>query len=108
MENMALKYAMKLEGILCEYLDCNCHEFGVKANFDLVNKDWRGPINFALGYKYANSNNDKNMKKEINFFLGDILLGSSISDLVNQYENKDVAYKRIDEIIVEFEKILKM
>lgn len=63
-----LNCANKLEGILRKYLHCNYNEFGVKANDNLIEFDWKSPINFALGYCYAQSNKDPKVKKNIDFF----------------------------------------
>ena len=113
MEGKVLKYGNKLEGILRSYLNCEYHEFGVKSNDNLTKYDWRSPINFALGYKYAQSNKDENVKRKIEYFLGNVLIGSSISDVVNQYEyyefsNEDEAYEKVEDIIAEFDKLLKL
>ena len=110
---MVLKKANCLEGILRGFLDCHYNDFGVKANNSLTSNDWKSPINFALGFKYALSNKNPEVKKAIDNFLGNILIGKNIADIIENYEyqglkNKDEAYKKIDEIIDEFEKILKM
>lgn len=85
-ENPVLNHANKLEGLLRGYLNCHYTEFGVKANDNLLSYDWRSPINFALGYRYASSNNDQHVKEAIDYFLGNELQGQSISDIVEQYE----------------------
>jgi len=113
MEDKVLKYGNILEGILRSYLKCGYHEFGVKSNDNLTQYDWRSPINFALGYKYAQSNNDEKVKREIEYFLGNVLIGNSISDVINQYEyddhsNEDEAYEKVENIIAELDKILKL
>lgn len=112
MENRALSLGNRLEGILRGFLDCGYNEFGVKSNDNLTKTDWRSPINFALGYKYAQSNRDENIKREIEYFLGNILVGISIGDVINKYEyygypNVDTAYEEVEHIIDEFESILK-
>lgn len=112
MENKVLKYGNKLEGVLRRYLNCGYHEFGVKSNDNLTMKDWRSPINFALGYRYAQSNNDEDVKKEIEYFLGDVLIGNSIDDVIKQlnywgFKDEDEAYDHIENIINKLEQILK-
>lgn len=112
-DDKALEKATKLEGILRGFLECHYGDFGVKANDDLLNQDWKSPINFALGYKYAMSGRNDEVKKEIEYFLGNVLIGKSIADIIKNYENEGLsseeeAYEKVDEIIDEFEKILKM
>ena len=113
MENQILKYGNRLEGILRRYLNCGYHEFGVKSNNNLTTSDWRSPINFALGYKYAESNNNDNVKKEIEYFLGDVLIGKSFCDVIERldyygFENETEAYEAINKIIESFEEIIDM
>ena len=107
--NPVLEKANRLEGILRSFLNCHYTEFGVKANGNLDDNDWKRPINFAWGYKYALS---PTMKEKIDYFLSDVLIGNSIGDILRKYEyygfnSKNEAYKKIDEIIEELEKILK-
>ena len=109
--NRNLSYGNRLEGILRSYLNCNYCEFGVKSNNNLTTTDWRSPINFALGYRYAQSNNDEDVKKRIEYFLGDELIGFSIEDITKLYKHyglsdENEAYKKIENIINELEKIL--
>ena len=104
-------YNRKLEGILREHLSCNYTEFGVKANGHLE-EDWRSPINFALGYKYASSKRNLSIKDQIDYFLGNIIEGNSAKDLVQNfdeygYESKENALDKVGKIIDEVEKILK-
>lgn len=108
-----LELANKLERILRNYLKCNYNEFGVKANGNLSDVDWKSPINFALGHVYAKANNSKEAKDAIDSFLGNKLIGESITDLVNDYEsysfsNEDEVYSYINTIIEELEKLLNM
>lgn len=81
-QNKVLEYANKLEHILCHYLECDYTEFGVKANDNLTRYNWQSPINFALGYRYASSNKDPKVKADIDYFLGNVLEGQSIGDVV--------------------------
>ena len=67
--NKALDLANKLEILLRKYLNCHYTDFGVKANDDLLNRDWKSPINFALGYKYANSTNNQDIIDYFNYLL---------------------------------------
>ena len=114
MANMVLEKANRLEGILREFLDCHYIDFGVKANDNLTSNDWKSPINFALGFKYALSNKSPEVKEAIDNFFGFLFVDEkSIGDVIRNYKyqgfkSKYEAYKRIDEIISEFEKILKM
>lgn len=72
------------------------------------------PINFALCFKYALSNKSPEVKEAIDNFFGFLFVDEkSIGDVIRNYKyqgfkSKYEAYKRIDEIISEFEKILKM
>ena len=106
--NLVLEKANRLEGVLRNFLHCDYTEFGVKANGHLDDNDWKSPINFALGYKYALS---PKMKEEIDYFLGNVLIGNSIGEIVKNYEwygfnSKSETFKKIDDIIEELEKIL--
>ena len=106
-----LSVANKLEGLLRRYLNCDYTEFGVKANDNLLSYDWKSPICFALGHKYAQSHNDKKTKDEIDTFLGNTLQGQNVSDLVDRYEyygfdTKEDALKAAENIIKSVEKIL--
>ena len=110
--NRMLDLANRLERILCQYLDCHYNDFGVKANDNLTTDDWRSPINFALGHRYACSSNDKDLKEKIDFFLGETLIGDSIGDIIKRHKdfsfpNADEAYSNIERIIDELENILK-
>ncbi|WP_188400209.1 hypothetical protein [Sporomusa sp. GT1] len=110
-ENTVLNYANQLEGLLRKYLNCHYTDFGVKANDNLTKSDWKSPINFALGHKYAISNNDPKVKESIDFFLGNDLQGESIGDIIERYEyygfnNVEDAYKYIKDAIANLEKIL--
>ena len=78
-------YANELEGVLRNYLNCHYTEFGVKANGNLDSSDWKSPVNFALGYKYAESNNDPAIKQEIDYFLGNDFYGENMGDIVGRY-----------------------
>lgn len=103
----------RLEGILSSYLDCNYNDFGVKSNDYLTKQDWKSPIYFALGYKYAQSKRDADVKREIDYFLGDIFIGQSIEDVIIKYNyygflDKDEAYSVVEDIIDNVEKILYM
>ena len=113
MADKALEKATKLECILRRFLECHYSDFGVKANDDLLNQDWRSPMNFALGFKYSKSDKNPTVKKEIGYFLGNVLIGRNIDDIIKNYEregltSEEEAYEKVDEIIDEFEKILKM
>lgn len=109
--NNVLMYANLLEGILTKYLDCHWGNFGVKANGCLDNGDWRSPINFALGYKYAESGRNKKIKDEIENFTGNILKGKNMEEIVQNYEqfgysSEKEAYKYLEEAIKKLDKIL--
>lgn len=109
--NRVLELANELERILRKYLECNYVDFGVKANDNLASFDWKSPINFALGYKYAKSNNSHEVKEKINDFLGDVIKGNSIEDIVKNYEfyefgTKDDAYAYVESTIDSLNKIL--
>ena len=102
--NKVLSYANRLEDLLRNYLNCHYTEFGVKANNNLTDRDWKSPINFALGYCYASSNDNPEVKKEIEYFLGNELQGKSIGDVVNNYEHygfttQEEAYEYIHETL---------
>lgn len=110
-QNKILDYANKLEGLLCKYLECNYTEFGVKANGNLIDHDWKSPINFALGYRYASSNKDPKVKEDIDYFLGNTLDGNNISDIVKNYKNyghasPEAALEYIGKTIEALEEIL--
>ena len=109
--NKVLELANKLEGILRKNLDCHYTDFGVKANDNLTTYDWKSPINFALGHKYAKSNNSSKVKEEIDNFLGNDLEGKSIGDIVENYEyynfdTENDAYAYIESTIDSLNKIL--
>ena len=109
--NRVLELANKLEGILRKYLECHYTDFGVKANDKLTTYDWKSPINFALGHKYAKSNNSPKVKEAINCFLGNDLEGKSIGDIVENYNDYDFnteneAYDYIERTIDILNKIL--
>lgn len=110
-QNSVLYYANKLEGILRQYLNCGYNDFGVKANDNLANEDWRSPINFALGCCYGSLNQDPKVKEDIDYFLGNELKGQSIGDIVKQYEyygfdTKEAAFEYIDKTIERLKEIL--
>lgn len=110
-ENKVLDYAIKLEGILRRYLQCDYTEFGVKANDNLIKYDWKSPINFALGYRYASSEKDPEVKKKIDNFLGNEFEGQSIGEILEKYEyygydSKDAALEYVQKVIDDLEKIL--
>ena len=105
--------ANRLERILRRYLDCSYVDFGVKANGQLDTHDWISPINFALGYKYMESNRDPLVKDRITDFLGNRFYGLCINDLLSNLEfynfsGIDDALDEVDAIIDEFEDILNM
>ena len=109
--NKVLELANKLEGILRKYLDCHYTDFGIKANGNLTTYDWKSPINFALGHKYAKSNNSPEVKEAIDYFLGNDLEGKSIGDIVEHYEYYDFktendAYAYIENTINHLNEIL--
>ena len=101
----------QLEGILRKYLDCHYTDFGVKANDNLASRDWKSPINFALGYKYAKSNNSPEVKDAIDYFLGEVFYGENIGDIIKNYEDygfdteKD-AYAHVEDTLKSLQKIL--
>lgn len=106
-----LSLANKLEGILTKYLQCHYGNFGVKANGNLDNYDWKSPINFALGCKYGESEKNSKLKEEIDFFLGNILKGQNMEDLIENYEyygynSQEEVYSYIKETINQLEEIL--
>lgn len=108
-----LEFGNKLEGILRSHLSCDYTEFGVKSNDKLTKLDWKSPINFALGYKYTQSKRAADVKNEIDYFLGDVLVGDSIEDGITRYEyygfsDEHEAYKAVENIIDNVEKILRM
>lgn len=86
MEDEALKKANRLEGILKRFIGCNSNEFGVKANGNLDCGDWQSPINFALGFKYSKSDKNPEVKEAIEYFLGNVLTGKSIADIIKNCE----------------------
>ena len=107
----ASEYANRLEVILREYLKCHYTEFGVKANDNLLSGDWKSPINFALGFRYASSDMDDTVRKDIDDFLGNELIGKNISDIISKYdsyanESEEDAYEAIEQIINRLCKIL--
>lgn len=110
-QNKVLDYATKLENILRHYLGCGYTEFGVKANDNLTRYDWQSPINFALGYRYASSNKASKVKEDIDHFLGNVLVGQSIGDVVEKYEyygydSPEAAFEYIENTIEQLRKIL--
>jgi len=110
-EKSVLSYANKLEGLLRQYLDCHYTDFGVKANDNLTSGDWKSPVNFALGYRYASSNSDPNVKESIDYFLGNEFQGENIGDIIDKYDyygfgSVDEAYDYIDKTIESLRKIL--
>lgn len=107
----AVEYANRLEGILRKYLKCHYTEFGVKANDNLLSEDWKSPINFALGFRYASSDMDETVREDIEDFLGNQLIGKSIGDIISRYdyyayESEEEAYKAIEQIINRLQEIL--
>ncbi|EHO79962.1 hypothetical protein [Fusobacterium ulcerans] len=109
--NNTLEYANRLEELLCRYLKCSFEDFGIKANNNLLIHDWKSPINFALGYAYAASGNNKELKMKIDYFLGNILKGESIEKLIENYEYhgytcEEDAFNYINSTIEALEKIL--
>lgn len=110
-QNRVLGYANKLEHILRQYLNCGYNDFRVKANDYLTTYDWKSPINFALGCRYGSSNQDPEVKKDIDYFLGNEFQGQSIGDVVERYEyynfdTKEAAFEYIDKTIEHLKKIL--
>lgn len=102
--NRVSEYADELEGLLCKYLNCGYHEFGVKANNNLTTYDWQSPIYFALGHLYGVSGNNGTLRNQINDFLGNKLMGKSIGDVVEKYEyygfeSTDEAFNYIENTI---------
>lgn len=109
--NNVLMYANLLEDILTKYLDCHWGNFGVKANGYLDNGDWKSPINFALGCKYGEAGKSEKMKDEIENFIGNILKGKNMEEIVQNYEqfgysSENEAYKYLEETIKKLDEIL--
>lgn len=92
MLNTIRNCANKLEVVLKNYLNCNFSEFGIKSNGCLDKTDWKSPINFALGYKYAESNKNPKIKDEIENFLY-TLKGSNIQEIIYKHEQFDFSSK---------------
>ena len=106
-----LERANKLERVLRDYLQCNYTDFGVKANGRLDTQDWLSPVNFALGFKYAESGSNSDVKEWINDFLGNRFYGLNMNDLVSNFDEygfktKEKALEYIDDIIEELTRIL--
>ena len=104
--------AQSLEGILRKHLKCHYLDFGIKANDNLLRDDWKSPVNFALGHRYALSHNDEKVKEDINDFLGDKFIGQHIMDVVDNYEDyglnsPEEAVERVREIINEIRDLLQ-
>lgn len=102
----------RLENILKEFLNCEYNDFGVKSNDNLCNSDWKSPINFALGYRYALSNQDPSVKESIDYFLGNSFIGENIGDVIHEHlyyglDTKEDAISKVNSIIDELENILK-
>ena len=108
------KYANKanvLEGILRSYLQCHYLDFHVKSNDYISDRDWRTAIIFALGFCYAKSDRNADVKDKINTFIGETFVGNSIADLVNNHESygfnsDEEAFECVDSIINELKGIL--
>ena len=112
-ENNITELSRKLETILRKCLNCHYTDFGVKANDNLAAHDWKSSVNFALGYKYAKSNNSPKVKEEINFFLGNVFIGENIKDVIEHYESygfntENEAYAYIDDTLNSLKEILFM
>ena len=110
-ENKYADKANALEGILRNYLKCHYLDFYVNANDYLSDVDWRTAIIFALGFCYAKSDSNADVKDKINTFIGETLIGNSIADLVNNHEryefnSDEEAFERVDSIIDELQGIL--
>ena len=102
--------AQRLEGILRKHLDCHYLDFGIK-NDNLLRYDWKSPVNFALGHRYAISNHDSKVKEDIDYFLGNIFIGEHIEDVINRHdhyglESQENALNRVEEIITEIKRLL--
>lgn len=110
-QNELLSRAQKLESILRDTLRCNYGDFGIKANNNLLSKDWKTPISFVLGYKFANSDNS-DIHSKISYFMGNLLTGENIRDFYDNYQkygynSQSEALTGIDDIIKEIDNILK-
>lgn len=108
-----LDYANELEWLLCDYLDCGRVDFGVKANGCLDSTDWKSPVNFALGHKYAKSNNNPIVKQEIDYFLGNEFQGECIGEIIQRYNyygfnSPNDAYDYIETTIDRIREILSL
>lgn len=105
--------ATTLEGVLRNYLNCHYTDFGIKANDNLINNDWKSPVYFSLGHKYAMSNNSPEIKRKIDDFLGNDFIGKNIKDIIDNYsyydfEDTTEAYNHIEYIIDSLKKILSL
>lgn len=94
----SLEVANKLENILRSYLDCHYNDFGVKANNNLLNIDWKRPINFALGVYYERNKDFKyknDLKQNIHSFIEKISDYNSVEDVVNAVIEEELYLKKI-------------
>lgn len=98
-----LNQANRLEGILRKFLNCNYNEFSVKANDNFLKYDWRSPINFALGFLYAKN---PDLKTEIENFLGNILYGDNIQNVIEENNDFEKGLKEVEKIITALDKLL--
>lgn len=106
-----MAFAIRLESLLRNYLNCDYTEFGVKANDRLSSIDWRTPIAFALGYRYGQSNFDSEVKETIDFFLGNEFWGNNISDIITNFSeygfaSQEDAYDYVEGTINRLSEIL--
>ena len=111
MEDLAI-LAQRLEGILRNHLGCHYTDFGVKGNDNLLKYDWKSPVNFALGHRYALSDHDIKVKDDINDFLGNRFIGQHIMDVVDNYEyhglnSREEAGERVETLINEIKELLQ-
>lgn len=102
----------QLESVLRDFLNCHYNDFGVKAQW-LFQYDWKSPINFVLGYKYAVDERQE-VKEDISYFLGNTFIGENINDLIANFEKYDFNSKNEvieyieKQIILELNRILDM
>lgn len=102
----------QLESMLKKFLNCYYNDFGVKSQ-RLFQNDWKSPINFVLGYKYAVDRRQE-VKNDISYFLGNTFIGENINDLIMNFEkygfkSKNEVIEYIEkEIILELNRILDM
>ncbi len=101
LENLALR----LERILRTYLKCHYLEFGVKANDNLLKRDWNSPMNFALGVLYSHN---PELKNKINNFLGnELCIGKNMEDVISQFDTREKGICEVEKIINHFEELLE-